>query len=103
MTTQKATGGRRLLNAIEDKSSSLYNAHQLGIENTIAKIQKELVETKALRSGCKWRELGETSAGYLKRTITVRSIKKNITSLQPFLFSIVWFVIHSTAVNYKHS
>ncbi|KAI9274038.1 hypothetical protein EDC94DRAFT_510068, partial [Helicostylum pulchrum] len=52
------------------------------IENTIAKIQKELVETKALRSGCKWRELGETSAGYLKQTVTARSIKKNITSLQ---------------------
>ncbi len=44
-------------------------------------IQKEISEISALRTGRHWRENGETSAGYLKRTIEARAIKKNMPAL----------------------
>ena len=52
------------------------------IEEQIGAIQKEIADVAALRAGRHWRENGETSAGYLKRTITARAIKKLIPSLQ---------------------
>ncbi|KAI9329045.1 hypothetical protein BD770DRAFT_298861, partial [Pilaira anomala] len=52
------------------------------IENMISTLQQDLVDTAPIRASCKWRENGEISAGYLKRTIATRAIRKNITSLQ---------------------
>jgi hypothetical protein len=51
------------------------------IESMIASLQHDLSETIALRAGKRWRENGEKSAGYLKRTIATRAIKKTIPSL----------------------
>ncbi|KAK4520348.1 peroxisomal targeting signal 2 receptor [Mucor velutinosus] len=51
------------------------------IEKQIGMIQREIATNLCLRAGKHWREQGETSAGYLKRTIASRSIKKSITSL----------------------
>lgn len=64
------------------KNTTIRNTRLPATEDMTAGIQLELAETNALRSRCKWRELGETSAGYLTRTITTCFIKKNITSLQ---------------------
>ncbi|OBZ81572.1 hypothetical protein A0J61_10379 [Choanephora cucurbitarum] len=38
------------------------------IEGKLQQLQQYHTETLALRAGIRWRELGETSAGYLKRT-----------------------------------
>ncbi|KAG0163100.1 hypothetical protein DFQ29_003409, partial [Apophysomyces sp. BC1021] len=43
------------------------------VESQISMLQAELVETAALRAGQRWREKGERSAGYLKRTIASRA------------------------------
>lgn len=51
------------------------------IEQFIGMIQNEMSEIAALRAGRQWRENGETSAGYLKRTIEARAIKKNMPAL----------------------
>ncbi|KAI9012583.1 hypothetical protein CLU79DRAFT_681216, partial [Phycomyces nitens] len=39
------------------------------LERQIASLQEEIIEISCLRSGLRWREQGEKSAGYLKRTI----------------------------------
>lgn len=74
--------GKRNLFLRQYKNTTIRNTRLPAIEDMATGIQLELAETNALRSGCKWRELGETSAGYLTRTITTRYIKKNITPLQ---------------------
>ncbi|KAG1062453.1 hypothetical protein G6F42_027422 [Rhizopus arrhizus] len=42
------------------------------VESQLASIQQYHVETLALRAGIRWREQGELSAGYLKRTAAQR-------------------------------
>lgn len=65
----------------EYKKSSLINQRLPIIENMIKIIQKDIVYSQVVRAGCHWRENGEISAGYLKRTIATRSSRQNITSL----------------------
>lgn len=52
------------------------------MERQIAALQQELADIDALRAGQRWRERGETTAGYLKRTIKERQVKRTITTLQ---------------------
>lgn len=55
------------------------------IESQLSSIQQYHAETLALRSGLRWREMGEISAGYLKRTIAHRQSRQLITTLShPF-------------------
>ncbi|KAG1533278.1 hypothetical protein G6F51_012703 [Rhizopus arrhizus] len=51
------------------------------IEEQLNSYQQFHVETLALRSGLRWRELGELSAGYLKRTVATRSAKQHVPPL----------------------
>lgn len=48
------------------------------LECQIAAIQREITDITALRAGQRWRELGETSAGYLKRTIFQRQAQRTM-------------------------
>lgn len=48
------------------------------VEHQLSIIRQHHVETLALRSGIRWRELGEISPGYLKRTATSCSARKLI-------------------------
>jgi exonuclease III len=64
------------------KSYPILNLRLPAIENMISIVQRDIAETAALRAGRHWRENGETSAGYLKRTITSRAVKRAIPSLQ---------------------
>lgn len=48
------------------------------IEQEINRLQTVRVETLARRAGLRWREQGEISAGYLKRTIASRSTQQSI-------------------------
>ena len=52
------------------------------IEHQLQIVQKERVELLALHAGKHWRENGETSAGYLKRTIATRQSHKTIACLR---------------------
>jgi len=51
------------------------------VEKQIGIIQRELAENLRIRAGHNWREKGETSAGFLKRTIAARAVRKSIASL----------------------
>lgn len=51
------------------------------VEHQLSSLQQYHVENLALRSGIRWRELGEISAGYLKRTVATRTAKKLIPPL----------------------
>lgn len=51
------------------------------VERQIGAIQAETTQNQRLRAGQRWREQGETSAGYLKRTIHARAIKRSIDGL----------------------
>ncbi|KAG1440683.1 hypothetical protein G6F55_013431 [Rhizopus delemar] len=51
------------------------------VENKLAKLQTEIAEIDILRTGKRWIENNEKSAGYLKRTAESRNIKRNITKL----------------------
>ncbi|KAI7898054.1 uncharacterized protein BX663DRAFT_556243, partial [Cokeromyces recurvatus] len=51
------------------------------VEQQLASIQKYHAETLALRSGIRWRELGELSPGYLKRTVASRTARQLIPPL----------------------
>lgn len=51
------------------------------VEQQLASIQKFHVEILALRSGIRWRELDELSAGYLKRTVASRQVRQTIPPL----------------------
>lgn len=53
----------------------------LTVEEQIGILQRETATNLRLRAGKHWREQGEVSAGYLKRTIATRSVKKTITGL----------------------
>ncbi|CEP15776.1 hypothetical protein [Parasitella parasitica] len=51
------------------------------VEEQLAALQQNHVENLALRSGIRWREKGETSAGFLKRTVSSRASRKLIPPL----------------------
>ncbi|KAG2190521.1 hypothetical protein INT47_004146, partial [Mucor saturninus] len=48
------------------------------IQNEIIQLQQDTVDIARLRSGLRWREQGETSAGYLKRTIKDKQKARHI-------------------------
>jgi len=82
---------RRLLRRLQRKRNKLlrnYKENRLRndrlpkIESIICKLQRELVDLQALRSGIKWREHGEQSAGFLKRLTSQRSQQRAIPTLQ---------------------
>ncbi|KAG2192648.1 hypothetical protein INT47_006906 [Mucor saturninus] len=52
------------------------------VEQQLTSLQQYHVDDLALRSGIRWREMGELSAGYLKRTISARQSRQTIP---PFL------------------
>lgn len=52
------------------------------VEHQLASIQQHHVDNLALRSGLRWREQGELSAGYLKRTVTQRQQKVLFRAIQ---------------------
>ncbi|KAG0846778.1 hypothetical protein G6F29_013191 [Rhizopus arrhizus] len=51
------------------------------VENQLASLQQYHVETVALRAGIRWREQGEISAGYLKRTVAQRQTRQTMKQL----------------------
>ena len=51
------------------------------IESQLASIQQYHAETLALRFDIRWREMGEISTDYLKRTIAQRQSRKKISKL----------------------
>lgn len=72
-----------LTNSVSRFPDNAANLHpQLSvIESQLASIQQYHAETLALRSGIRWREMGEISAGYLKRTIAQRQSRQKISKL----------------------
>ncbi|KAK4520294.1 uncharacterized protein ATC70_008427 [Mucor velutinosus] len=50
------------------------------IEKLISDLQQEISIQQTIRAGKMWREQGETSAGYLKRTVATRQIQRTIIS-----------------------
>ncbi|CEP08753.1 hypothetical protein, partial, partial [Parasitella parasitica] len=52
------------------------------IEKLISDLQQEISTNQTIRAGKLWREQGETSAGYLKRTIATRQIQRTMLALQ---------------------
>ena len=75
----------------------------------ISFLQNEIAQNEILRAGRHWRENGEKSAGYLKRTIESRAIKRSIESFihpdtnekctSPLTFSVMETTLRSTSVN----
>ncbi|CAO3694762.1 unnamed protein product [Rhizopus stolonifer] len=52
------------------------------VENQLSSIQQYHTDTLALRASIRWREKGENSAGYLKRTVQHNARRKNIPCLR---------------------
>jgi hypothetical protein len=63
------------------KQTGIRNLRLPFIEQMISTIQHEIAENLQLRAGRHWRENGEISAGYLKRTAGSRNIKRSITAI----------------------
>ncbi|KAI9337344.1 Endonuclease/exonuclease/phosphatase, partial [Pilaira anomala] len=77
---KKRSGLRKKL--ISNPASLSILSPQLKIvEQQLISIQQYRVETLALRSGIRWREFGELSAGYLKRTVASRAARQLIPPL----------------------
>ncbi|KAG0755048.1 hypothetical protein G6F24_012096 [Rhizopus arrhizus] len=69
-------------NICRNPDQSLENLPLLRVvEHQLDSFQRYRVETLALRSGIRWRELGELSAGYLKKTIATRTTKQLVPPL----------------------
>ncbi|KAG1016758.1 hypothetical protein G6F26_012272 [Rhizopus arrhizus] len=51
------------------------------VESQLASLQQYHAETLALRAGIRWREQGEISAGYLKRTVSQRQTRQIMKQL----------------------
>ncbi|CEP13076.1 hypothetical protein, partial, partial [Parasitella parasitica] len=67
---------------LRQSKNSRITSHLLPIvERQIGQLQSDTAQNEALRAGRHWRENGEKSAGYLKRTIARRALKRNITEL----------------------
>jgi hypothetical protein len=62
--------------------TSIVNFRLPVIEQLISNLQQETASVSRLRAGKHWRENGEISAGYLKRTIESRQVKRSIPPLQ---------------------
>ncbi|OAD67877.1 CCHC-type zinc finger transcription factor [Phycomyces blakesleeanus NRRL 1555(-)] len=52
------------------------------VEPQLQRVQQERIEILALRAGKHWREQGETSAGFLKRTVATRQARTTIASIR---------------------
>ncbi|KAK4516494.1 60S acidic ribosomal protein P2 [Mucor velutinosus] len=87
---RQAEWRRRLLCRLQSKRNKylrLYKTTQIRndrlpqIEAMIGHLQQELTDIQALRSGIKWREQGEKSAGFLKRLATQRTQQRAIPTL----------------------
>ncbi|CEP07402.1 hypothetical protein, partial, partial [Parasitella parasitica] len=61
---------------------SLLREHLPVIEKLIEDLQHKISVNQTIRAGKLWREQGETSAGYLKRTIAHRQVQRNMIALQ---------------------
>lgn len=59
------------------------------VEHQIGFLQSEITANNILRAGRYWREHGERSAGYLKRTIDSRAASRHISSLKESPDSVV--------------
>ncbi|CAO3699873.1 unnamed protein product [Rhizopus microsporus] len=55
--------------------------HLPRVERQIASLQRDLVEIKVLKAEKTWREHGETDAGYIKKSASVRSAQRSILQL----------------------
>ncbi|KAK4509114.1 uncharacterized protein ATC70_007464 [Mucor velutinosus] len=65
------------------KSTAILNNRLPTIEKAISALQQEMVEhQQALRSGLRWREKGETSAGFLKALSTHRELQRALPTLK---------------------
>ncbi|KAG1490008.1 hypothetical protein G6F52_013661 [Rhizopus delemar] len=51
------------------------------VESQLASLQQYHAETLALRAGIRWREQGEISAGYLKRSVAQRQTRQIMKQL----------------------
>ena len=58
-----------------------YQPLQQVVDQQLRSLQEYQVDTLALRAGIRWRDFGELSAGYLKRTVSQRSSKHLIPPL----------------------
>ncbi|GAN06991.1 conserved hypothetical protein [Mucor ambiguus] len=63
------------------KSTAILNDRLPDIEASISTLQQEIAANQALRSGLRWREKGETSAGFLKRLTTQRPTQRTLPTL----------------------
>ncbi|KAG1073426.1 hypothetical protein G6F42_025813 [Rhizopus arrhizus] len=63
------------------KSTAILNDRLPSIEAAISTLQQEMAEHQALRSGLRWREKGETSAGFLKRLTTQQLTQRTLPTL----------------------
>lgn len=52
------------------------------VENSIGALQQEVAEFETLKASKFWRENSESSAGYIKRTITQREVQRSIPDLR---------------------
>lgn len=87
----KAEWRHRQLKRLQRKRNKLirqYHLHDTAlnqrlpvVEKLIGDLQQEVADIQALRAGIRWRENGEVSAGFLKRTATRRAIKRTIPTL----------------------
>ncbi|GAN00852.1 conserved hypothetical protein [Mucor ambiguus] len=91
ISRHKACWCTRHLILLQKKRNKLIKSYQgqayiatqiLKVERLINNLQEELVEVATLRSGLRWREKGEKSAGLMKRLITQRTIRRSIETLQ---------------------
>lgn len=88
---QKSAWRVRQLKRLQRKRNKLIRRYQnndtvlhqrlLVVEKLISDLQQEQVEIQALKAGIRWRENGEVSAGFLKRTATRRTIKRTLPTL----------------------
>ncbi|KAL9555373.1 hypothetical protein PS6_002914 [Mucor atramentarius] len=63
------------------KVTQVRNERLPKIESMIGNLQQELPDIQALRAGIKWREQGETSAGFLNRLASHRCQQRAISTL----------------------
>ncbi|KAG1123853.1 hypothetical protein G6F42_010167 [Rhizopus arrhizus] len=64
------------------KTRGLYFGILETIEKQIESLQDSLAEIEILKAGKHWRENGEKSAGYLKRSATIREQQRSIAALR---------------------
>lgn len=70
-----------LIHQHKDNPATLHSRLPI-VERQIGALQQEIADNLALRAGKHWREHGEISPGFLKRTITSRLSSRHISTLQ---------------------